>query len=189
MVTRLYKLVRQRMHHWLSEHPIVYGPADFVEIDELYLKPLKAPDVDGRRGAWPPVIGMIRRTTGAVALEVSASHKTADIRAPILRHFPYRTTVVFTDEAASFNFLARHVDYKKAWYAKRGSAKWLSPRREHRAHGQLVVVHTNTIEGYWAKLRGHLHASRGWKQDYLPLFFADCMFRSLNLPLTSVLSV
>jgi hypothetical protein len=75
------------------------------------------------------------------------------------------------------------------WYIKRGGAKWLEPHREHWAHGELVTVHANTIEGYWSKLRGHLQDSHGWEADYLPLFLSECMFRSLRLPLTAPLLV
>lgn len=186
-VSKFYKYVRQRIQVWLAFHPIIFGPGEIVEIDELYLKPLYHERPARQRPFMPPTIGLISRTTGAVALEICASHKTADISGPILRHLPHPETVAFTDEASSFFFLKDHVDYKTAWYEKRAGSKWLEPHREHLAHGKIVTVHTNTIEGYWSKLRGHLQDSHGWEADYLPLFLCECMFRSLRLPLTAPL--
>ncbi len=52
---------------------------------------------------------------------------------------------------------------------------------------ELYPVHTNTIEGYWSQFRTYLHTSHGWPADYLPLYLAECMFRSLHLPLSVAL--
>ncbi len=186
-IGEFYTRIRERCSAYIAEHPISFPADEIVEIDELYVKALRDPASDDEKASWPPIIGMIGRHTGWVALEITPTHSTADIQAPILSHLPHSATVVFSDEAASFNFLRRHCDYKQAWYAKRGGAKWLEPHREHLAHGQLVTVHTNTIEGYWSQLRTWLHASHGWFADYLPLFLSECMFRSLHIPLSIAL--
>jgi hypothetical protein len=183
-IGEFYSAVRTRLAAYMSDHPIRFAADEIVEIDELYLKPLREPGSEEEKSSWPPVIGMVGRHSGHVALEIAPSHATRDIRDPILSHLPHRSTVVFTDEAASFNFLSDHCDYKKAWYTKRGGAKWLDPHREHLAHGRMVTVHSNTIESYWSQLRTWLHASHGWPADYLPLFLSECMFRSLHIPLS-----
>jgi hypothetical protein len=186
-ISEFFTRIRERCSAYIAAHPISFPADEIVEIDELYVKALREPATDEEKTSWPPIIGMIGRHTGYVALEITPTHSTADISAPILAHLPHGATVVFTDEAPSFNFLRRHSDHKQAWYAKRGGAKWLEPHREHNAHGEIVTVHTNTIEGYWSQFRTWLHASHGWPADYLPLFLSECMYRSLRIPLSVAL--
>jgi transposase len=186
-VGKLWRIIRERCSAFITAHPIRFGHGEIVEIDELYLKPLRHYDEEEEKTMWPPLIGMISRDTGAVALELAPSHATADIRNPIESHLPAPDTRVVTDEAKSFDFLHQQYQHANALYEHRGGAKWCLPVVAARPGEPPYRVHTNTIEGYWSLLRTWLHTSHGWPAAYLPLYLAECMFRSLHLPLTVAL--
>jgi hypothetical protein len=187
-VTRLWKQLRESARDFLTAHPILFSGDEIVEIDELYLKPLR-PGLDEfeERGKWAPVIGLISRQTGAVALEIAPSHSTRDIAPLIRRHLPSLNTSVITDEHKSFQFLDDESLHEWCEKERRGPACWPRPKSSLTQRGEPFSVHTNTIEGYWSQLRTWLHASHGWTADYLPLFLYECMFRSTHRPLTTLL--
>ena len=187
-VSALWKMIRMRMDQYLKEHPIKFKPTDIVEIDELYLKPLR-PDLNEfkERPAWKPIIGSIARGGGPVALDICDSHSTRDIMPSIMSHLPSHDTTVITDEHRSFTFLNREVLHEWCHKERRGSAAWPVTHMAETHDSRPYTVHTNTIEGYWSDLRLHLHASHGWTADYLPLFLSECMFRSLHIPITTLL--
>jgi hypothetical protein len=96
-----YTRIRERCSAYIAAHPISFPADEIVEIDELYVQALREPATDEEKGApGLPIIGMIGRHTGYVALEITPSHSTADISAPILAHLPHGATVVFTDEGS-----------------------------------------------------------------------------------------
>ena len=47
---------------------------------------------------------------------------------------------------------------------------------EHSKFG-TIVVHTNTIEGFWSEFRSKLHWSRGWPAAYMSYILAEFMYR------------
>lgn len=186
-IGELYTAIRTRLAAYMAEHPIHFGVDEIVEIDELYLKPLRQPGEEDEKGSWPPVIGMIGRQSGNVALEIAPSHSSRDMRPFVEAHLPAENTRVITDEAASYNFLMQHYFFNNALYEHRGGAKWVLPNWAARPGEERYQLHTNTIEGYWSQLRTWLHASHGWPADYLPLFLSECMYRSLHMPLSITL--
>lgn len=185
-VGKFYRLMRQRCAEHIAVHWFDYD--DIVEIDELYLKPLlyeaRAEDEEAK---WPVVVGMIARGTNRVALEIAPDHSAESMRVAITPHLPHENTRVFTDEAKSFDWLHERYQHANSFYEHCGAQKYLSPSYAVRPGDAAVEVHTNTIEGYWSQLRTWLHVSHGWPAHYLPLFLAECMFRSLHLPLSVLL--
>lgn len=189
-VGKLWKLIRERMSSYIDSHPILFKPGDIVEVDEIFLKPLLERNQENPdESVWHPIIGCIDRKSGRVALEICQTHSTRDIRQPILSHFPSRVTTVVTDRHRSFAFLGRYVHHVWCTKRHRGSAVYPVTRWEQTPHGESFKVHTNTIEGFWSDLRLHIHASHGWTAEYLPLFLREAEFRSLRLPLTTVIRV
>ncbi len=186
-VTKLWKLLRERARDFIQHHPIRFPGDEIVEIDELYVGALRIKGDEETRQMWPPIIGMIGRHTGWVVLDTPRSHGTSDIAPAILDALPIPSTRVFTDEHKSFQFLKDRYKHSTVHKVHRGAASWPQPKIIVTAEREALNVHTNTIEGYWSLLRTHLHASHGWTAGYLPLFLYECMFRSLKLPLTTLL--
>jgi hypothetical protein len=189
-VGAMYKRLRERCQAYLFDHPIRFSADEIVEIDELYLKPLRG-EVDEyeERHAWQPVIGLISRDTGAVALEIAPDHSTPSMRAAITPHLPAEDTRVITDEHKSFDFLNERYQHDNALKEHRGSASWPLTYSTRAPGREPHQVHTNTIEGYWSQLRTYLHTSHGWPAHYLPLYLSECMFRSLHLSLLTLLQL
>lgn len=186
-VSKLYAAIRVRCRRFLDSHPVRFRDDELVEIDELYLKSLREPESEEEKSSWPPLIGMISRDTKAVALEVAPTKSEADVRRAMEPHLSPATPVL-TDGAGCYHHMGYYRDHavvKKEHGA--GGAAWPKPGQRQQLGEREVAVHTNTIEGYWSQFRTWLHASHGWPADYLPLVLAECMFRSLHLPLSVVL--
>ncbi len=92
-----------------------------------------------------------------------------------------------TDEARSFDVLHQTNPHDNALKEKSGTASWPNSYMMKQPGSERYPVHTNTIEGYRSQFRTYLHTSHGWPADYLPLYLAECMFRSLHLPLSVAL--
>lgn len=190
VVSSFYKVIRGRLQDYMEAHPVNYGPGDIVEVDELYVAALRK--VDRRSGeqiGWPPIIGCIARSSGVVALRICLSHATADIEEFLLSHLPSPLTTVITDGHASFNFLDDYVNH--VWCQKIHVGSHVIPitRYETAVNVGTFLVHTNTIEGYWAQVRLRLHESHGWQAEYLPLILYELEFRSLQIGLAVALQV
>jgi hypothetical protein len=190
IVSKFYKVIRERLSSYMNDHPVQFGPNEIVEVDELYVEALRVVDQQtGKQVRWPPIIGCISRSSGAVALQVCLTHATVDIKPFILSHLSSSLTVVITDRAASFGFLKDHV--KHVWAEKVHVFVHVIPVTRFETAGNIgrFQVHTNTIEGFWSLVRLRLHESHGWKADYLPLILSELEYRSLRIPLTVALQV
>ena len=175
---------------FLDEHPIRFRPDEIVEADEIFLKPLLVNgDETDDETRWLPVIGMIARGGGPVALDIVESRSTNNMAPAMLSHLPSRDTIVITDGHRSYGFLKRVNNYVVCQKAHYGATVCPVVREERIGQGAPFKVHTNTIEGFWSQLRCRLHASHGWEARYLPYILFEFQFRSLNLPVTAALRV
>jgi hypothetical protein len=153
-ITKLYRFIRERMEGYMLAYPIIFGPFEIIEIDEIYLKPLRSNgEVDERKSEWMPIIGCISRNTKCVTLHICKSHKVCDIRESIMSHFVSDDTTVITDRHKSFGFLDRVLGHK--WCTKRHIGANVYPVV---VSGQTKFsvpfqIHTNTIEGFWSNFR------------------------------------
>lgn len=189
-ISKLWKLIRQRMTSYNDSHPITYGPGDVVEIDEMYMKPLlETNEEDSDERTWHPIIGLIARESGLAALHICETHSTEHIRPVILPHLPSPLTTVITDQHASFIFLKDHVHHLWCIKEHRGAAVYPVVRTEDTEVLETVHVHTNTIEGFWSQVRRYVHASHGWTADYLPLILNEFQFWSRRISLATILQV
>ena len=189
-VSDLYDKIRDQMAEYIDANPVKFDDDDIVEIDEIYLKPLRPNgDETDEKAVWKPIIGCIGRKSGCVALDICDSHQTRDIQENIKSHFRSGDTPVITDQHKSFRFLDR--TFLHSWCKKVHIGTNVYPKhaRSETRYGRTYQVHTNTIEGYWSKLRLKLHASHGWEAGCLPKILNECQFRSLGISLTTVLRV
>jgi hypothetical protein len=187
-VSHFWQLCRNHCATYMFHHPIRFPPDEIVEIDELYLPALQ-PIPDAYEEQPPPrwVIGCIGRNTGWVALDIADDHTTATIRPLIESHLPHNDTITITDKHPSFKFLEEDHPHYWAVKQKAGSAMWAVPFEQQTRVG-TIVVHSNTIEGYWSQFRRRLHDSHGWPAEYIPLVLCEHMFRSLHIPLTAAIA-
>jgi hypothetical protein len=113
-VSKFYTVVRARIHRYMTSNPISFSDDEIVEIDELYLKPLKGEMNEfEEREAWKPVIGLIGRKSGAVALEIAPDHRysTAAMQDVIESHLPSADARTIADEHKSFDDLTRQHEH------------------------------------------------------------------------------
>lgn len=187
-ISKFYKLIREKLQQYLHDHPIQYSPTQIIEIDELYVKALKDSSIhEEEKKVWSPIIGMIARDTGTVALEITPTHSSRDVAAATSPHLPSPTTIITDDHKSFIQFDTTHTHHT-AEKIRRGTASWPAVRYEQSRTGEKIEVHTNTIESYWSTFRTHLHKSKGWPAKYLPLVLCECMFKSLHLPLSVALA-
>jgi len=177
---RLFRLLRAAIYHTRSTEPLVLGPEDVTECDEVYI----TAGLKGRagglalqrqarqrglkrrgRGTWDsdrlPVFGLLCRG-GQVRLFVLRNVQTDTIR-PLVQQMVQRGARVYTDGYTIYHFLSeagyRHqtVNHSAGEYAL-----------DLDGDGQCEV-HCNTMECTWSWLRQMVRTYRGVSKVYLPL--------------------
>jgi transposase-like protein len=200
-VSKWYSVLRDCIDQYMEKHPIFFPADEIVEVDECHLRCLQhkreptttttTTESSTRTGPKVWIIGCIGRDTGWVALDKSKDHKTETIRPLIDSHLPHPTTIVLADKDKSFLYLKKvHPFYhSEKRHPKKGDKLWVEtflgcgPGRHGR---RQFVVHTNTIEGYWAHFRRTIGNHKAVTID---LLLSECMFRSLKIQITATLSV
>lgn len=135
-----------------------------VEVDETYVGG-KHPGKRGRGAAGKtPVFGMAQRGGRVVATVVPDVQ--SDTLKPIIQSHVEPSSVVYSDELASYDGLAK--------------VGYVHHRVNHSAKQYVVGkdIHTNTIEGFWSQLKRSIdgtyhHVSGKW----LPSYVAEYGFR------------
>lgn len=163
-----YLAIRLRRAMASKEGPLLQG---IVEADECYVggKPRKGnkrgggkPNKRGRGTRKMPVIGAVERHGNVVAKPVSKVSGTT-LSAFIHRNVDLPASLLITDEFAGYQKMSgkmRHAVIKHAkWYVD-------------------GIVHTNTMEGFWALLKRawygqHHHYSR----DHAHLYIAEACYK------------
>ena len=118
----------------------------------------------------PPVVGLFGRETGQVRLRVVPNTQSQTL-CRFVEQFTALTTLVYTDEYASYNALNRlreticHAVHE--WARDDDTDGWFE-------------THTNSQEGLWAGLRTFLRPFRGVHKRYLYGYVAIHEF-SVNL--------
>lgn len=145
-----------------------------VEADETYVggKPRKGnrrdgdnpPNKRGRGTKKVPVVGVAERNGRVVAKVAAAGDLSAKGLAKFIRRFVDTTaSLLITDEYSGYNTIA---------------ASMRSARINHQVSYADGLVHTNTIEGFWALVKRawygqHHHYSR----KYMPLYIAEACYK------------
>ncbi len=186
-VDRTFRLLRAAIYQARSTEPIVLGPEDVAECDEVYitagLKGLAGGltlDRKARkrglkwrgRGTWDsdrlPIFGLLCRG-GEVRLFVLPNVKTQTIR-PIIEQMVEQGAKVYTDGYCIYHFLSQAgyqhqvVNHSAGEYA-----------RDLDGDGHYEV-HCNTMECTWSWLRPMIRTYRGVSKVYLPLYVAQFEF-------------
>jgi transposase-like protein len=162
--------IRMAMASDEAQADLLHG---IVEADETYVggKPRKsnkrddvAPNKRGRGTKKVAVIGVAERRGRVVARVAEAG----ELSAKGLEKFISR----FVDKAASFLMTDEYAGYNKV------AASMRSARINHQVAYAEDIVHTNTIEGFWALVKRawygqHHHYSR----KYMPLYIAEACYK------------
>jgi transposase-like protein len=184
---RLFRLLRAALYQARSTEPIVLGPEDVGECDEVYITaglkgkagglPLdREPRRRGLkrrgRGDWDsdrlPVLGLLCRG-GQVRLVVLRNVQSATIR-PIVHQMIRRGAKVYTDSYAIYHFLDRDGYHHQT--VNHGAGEYaLDLDGDGRCE-----VHCNTMECTWSWLRPMIRTYRGISKVYLPLYVAHFEF-------------
>lgn len=184
---RTFRLLRAAIYQARSAEPIVLGPEDVAECDEVYItaglkglaggltleREARKRGLKRRgRGTWEsdrlPVFGLLCRG-GEVRLFVLANVQTPTIR-PIIEQLVERGAKVYTDGYSIYHFLSeagyQHqvVNHSAGEYA-----------RDLDGDGHCEV-HCNTMECTWSWLRPMIRTYRGVSKVYLPLYVAQFEF-------------
>ncbi len=184
---RTFRLLRAAIYQARSTEPIVLGPEDVAEGDEVYLtaglKGLAGGLTLGRearkrglkrrgRGTWDsdrlPVFGLLCRG-GEVRLFVLPNVQTATIR-PVIEQMVEQGAQVYTDGYSIYHFLTKAgyehqvVNHSAGEYA-----------RDLDGDGHCEI-HCNTMECTWSWLRPMIRTYRGVSKVYLPLYVAQFEF-------------
>ena len=117
-------------------------------------------------GNWetdrPPVVGVIGRESGQVALAVRPNSSQAALQ-PVVEAATAAEATVNTDEWRSYNWLKLTRRTHQTVCHTPTEPEWA---RDDDGDG-LREVHTNTIEGFWTGLRNFLRPFRGLSKHYL----------------------
>jgi transposase-like protein len=184
---RFFRLLRAALYLTRSQEPIVLGPEEVAEFDEVYITAGLKGNAGGLeldreprprglsrrgRGTWDsdrlPVFGLLCRH-GQVRLFVLKNVQTNTIR-PIVHQMVRRGAKVYTDSYSIYHFLSREgychqtVNHGAGEYA-------LDQDGDGRCE-----VHCNTMECTWSWLRPMIRTFRGISKVYLPLFVAQFEF-------------
>jgi transposase-like protein len=184
---RLFRLLRATIYQTRSLEPIVLGPEDVAEMDEVYitaglkgkaggLAPGREPRKRGLkrrgRGTWNsdrlPVFGLLCRG-GEARLFVLRNVQTATIR-PIVEQMVQRGARVYTDGYCIYHFLSREGYQHKI--VNHGAGEYAL---DLDGDG-TCEVHCNTMECTWSWLRQMIRTYRGVSKVYLPLYVAQFEF-------------
>lgn len=184
---RLFRLFRAAIYQSRSMEPIVLGPEDVAEMDEVYITAglkgragglLLERDPRQRglkrrgRGDWNsdrlPVFGLLCRG-GEVRLFVLRNVQTKTIR-PIVEQMVNRGAKVYTDGYCIYHFLSE-AGYQHQ-VVNHGAGEYaLDLDGDGRCE-----VHCNTVECTWSWLRPMVRTYRGVSKVYLPLYVAQFEF-------------
>ena len=184
---RLFRLLRAAIYQTRSLEPIVLGPEDVGECDEVYITaglkggagglPLeRQPRQRGLkrrgRGTWDsdrlPVFGLLCRG-GQVRLFVLRNVQTETIQ-PIVHQMVQRGARVYTDSYCIYHFLSR--DGYQHRVVNHGAGEYAL---DLDGDGQCEI-HCNTMECTWSWLRQMVRTYRGLSKVYLPLYIAQFEF-------------
>jgi len=153
---------------------------EVVETDEMYqnageksiphLDPVDPPrrHANKKRGHGnfetdrPPVVGVIGRDSGKVALQVTRTSSSVELQA-VVEGATQPTATVNTDEWRAYNWLALTQHSHVSVTHNPAQREWA---RDEDGDG-VREVHTNTIEGLWTGLRNFLRPFRGVSKHYL----------------------
>jgi transposase-like protein len=158
---RMFKQIRTL----LSEDDLQLAGAGGVEMDETYMGG-KRKGVRGRPPAGDPkkkcVIGMVERKGRVLAL--AGNDATRESLHGIAKERILPKSTIFTDEYVSYDGLDGENDYIH--------------RRINHAAGVYVVVHTNTIDGFWSLVkRGIAGVYHSVSAKYLQSYLNEYSFR------------
>jgi len=184
---RLFRLFRAAIYQTRSVEPIVLGPEDIAEADEVYItaglkgkagglqlerEPRKRGLKQRGRGTWDsdrlPVFGLLCRG-GQVRLFVLRNVQTETIR-PIVYQMVQRGARVYTDGYCIYHFLSR--DGYQHQVVNHGAGEYAL---DLDGDGKCEV-HCNTMECTWSWLRQMIRTYRGVSKVYLPLYVAQFEF-------------
>ena len=110
----------------------------------------------------PPVVGVIGRESGEVALQVTQTSSQTELQ-EVVEKASVPTATINTDEWRSYNWLSQTAHTHSTVTHNPTHREWA---RDDDGDG-IREVHTNTIEGFWTGLRNFLRPFRGVSKHFL----------------------
>jgi len=144
-----------------------------VEADEVYVggKPRKGnkrdgdePNKRGRGTKKVPVIGVVERLGSVIAKVAEANDLSANgLLQFVCKFVDTDASLVITDEYSGYNSLA---------------AKMRHARINHSVQYADGLIHTNTIEGFWALVKRAWYGSHHhYSKKYMGLYIAEAAYK------------
>jgi transposase-like protein len=155
-----------RIRHAMQD-PTFFGPLKgTVEVDETYVGGKTAGRGAAYKGNKTPVVALVER--GGNVRSMVMDHVTGtNLKAAVRQHVE-EDSHVYTDEHGGYYGLDRTHGHKTVNHSKKEYA-----RREMK-----LVVHTNTVEGYFSLLkRGVVGSFHHVSRKHLPLYLSEFDFR------------
>lgn len=186
-VSDFYSWVRGAMYDHLQRHPIHFDAGDIVEVDEKWKQHIHAYDAHGRASDAHWIVGLVSRRTGACYLEVVVDRDRATLHNIIKSRVDEGATVISDEWAAYATLDDAGYDYKSVRKWKRRGHSYPCTYEQETTAGEVISVHTNTIEGLWAELDSHIHAARGWGAAYVWAALSEFMYHKARIPFLACL--
>lgn len=152
IVSDFYYHIRVFLFNWNLAHFKMFTSNEIVECDELFMKHLIAvgPDEEDLPAHW--ICGIVSRTTGRVYLQIIADRESATFKNFFTQHIE-RGACVITDGWSYGSWLSR--DYRH-YVCKKVPVQGHTieePYEVADAKFGKIIVHTNSIEGFWSEFR------------------------------------
>ena len=162
--------VRVAMANDTEQSALLHG---IVEADETYVggKPRKAnrrqddpPNKRGRGTKKTPVIGVVERGGRVVAMPARPGQLSAQGISKFIRRFVDKAgTLLITDEFGGYNKV---------------SAEMLHSRINHSVEYANGIIHTNTIEGFWALVKRAWYGQHHYySTKYMNLHISEACYK------------
>jgi len=174
-ISGIYSWVRGAMHTYLQAHPIFFDSDEVVEVDEKWMHSIYYYNERGEAVPAHWIVGIVSRSSGKCYIEV-VLERTKAVLHKLIRERVGPGATIISDEWAGYQGLEDQYDYKSVKKWKRGKHSYPCTYTQETTLGEEIEVHTNTIEGLWAELDSHVHASRGWGAAYMWAVLAEFMY-------------
>jgi ISXO2-like transposase domain len=171
-----YYYVRDKLFNYMHTHFRKLSSNEVLEHDELFLRHLIAigPDQEELPATW--IFGILSRTTGRVYLQIIPDREASTFE-NIYNQCVEPDAMVLTDGWSYGNWLNRRYRHYVCKKVPVPGHTIEEPWEVNDSKFGKIMVHTNSIEGFWAEFRAKLHWSRGWPAIYMPYILAEFMYR------------
>jgi AraC-like DNA-binding protein len=180
-VSRYFSHFSNLITQHMQQHPVAFATFDIYEADEVCIKHVKLSDGAYASQVW--IVGVLQRSTGRLRMEIVADRSAPTLGAFIRMHVP-AGSVVCTDGWLGHSDVGADYEHHSVNHSEDEYV-----RVDNSAAFGTVVVHTNTLEGYWKHLRGSVANKTLRTMKHLSTCITTAMFRKSNRSLLNLVKV